>query len=366
MKTVGIVTFFKANNYGVCLQAIATQRFIQKCGYEAEIIRYSNPYEHASQKLCYKENDSFLGYFTSLAKNILLGKQHYYNMGFGRITDQMVLSNESYSAKEQMEKLEYDILVAGSDQIWNPQITNGLDEVFLLQFGRAKGRISIASSIGSKPPRDEETKLFQKAFAGYSAISVREQFARDNLKGLTTHQIKVLLDPTFLFSRSEWISMLGSSSNYIDTKEKYILCYFIARDKNEYQQRVREFSEKTGLPVWTIQFSNYRWKVSSRRILGATPSDFIALFANAELVLTDSFHGTAFSINLQRNFVSFRHKSNPLRIIDLLNKLDIDERLDMSAGEYKPVNYTEVNSRLEALRQDSKQWVIDALRGSCE
>lgn len=114
MKTVGIVTFFKANNYGVCLQAIATQRFIQKCGYEAEIIRYSNPYEHASQKLCYKENDSFLGYFTSLAKNILLGKQHYYNMGFGRITDQMVLSDESYSAKEQMEKLEYDILVAGS------------------------------------------------------------------------------------------------------------------------------------------------------------------------------------------------------------------------------------------------------------
>lgn len=366
MKTVGIVTFFKANNYGVCLQAIATQRFIQKCGYKAEIIRYCNPYEHASQKLSYKENNRFIGYFTSLAKNLLLGKQRYYKMGFGNITDQMELSNKAYSAKDQMEQLEYDILVAGSDQIWNPLITNGLDEVFLLQFGHAKRRISIASSIGSKQPREDEKITFQKAFSNFSAISVREQFAQKSLKGLTSHQIKVLLDPTFLFSRSEWINMLGQYSSYNNINEKYILCYFIAREKNKYQQRVREFAEKTGLPVWTIQFSNYRWKISSKRILGATPNDFIALFANAELVLTDSFHGTAFSLNMQRNFVSFKYKSNPLRIIDLLNKLGIDERLDMPASEYKPVNYAEVNSRLEALRQDSKQWIIDALEGAGE
>ena len=183
-----------------------------------------------------------------------------------------------------------------------------------------------------------------------------------NLSKPTEKEIKVLMDPTFLFCRNEWLNMLGKASKYYNSNEKYILTYFIASNKADYQQRVKAYADKLGLPVWSIQFSNYHWKVSSKRILGASIEDFIALVSNAALILTDSFHGTAFSLNLQKDFVPFRHSANPLRIIDLLQKLGIGERLDMAASEYQNVNYSLVNPKLEGLREDSKNWVLHALK----
>lgn len=101
--------------------------------------------------------------------------------------------------------------------------------------------------------------------------------------------------------------------------------------------------------------------MTKKKILGASIEDFIALFMNAQLILTDSFHGTAFSINLNRNFVPFKHSENPLRIINLLQNLGISERLDMLAEKYKEVNYDEVNEKLEVLREDSKKWLLSAV-----
>ena len=361
MKKIGIVTFFKANNFGVCLQAFATYEFIRRNGYDVEIINYINPYEHRIFKWAYKEGGRAIGYISSLAKNILLGKKHYYKRGFSHVTDHYDLSCGEHKAKDTMNALEYDVLVAGSDQIWNPQITGGLDEVFLLQFGQAQKRISLASSLGSQELKDTDKENFTRALKNFSAISVREEFAKQCLQPLTEKEIKVLMDPTFLFCRNEWLNMLGKASKYYNSNEKYILTYFIASNKADYQQRVKAYADKLGLPVWSIQFSNYHWKVSSKRILGASIEDFIALVSNAALILTDSFHGTAFSLNLQKDFVPFRHSANPLRIIDLLQKLGIGERLDMAASEYQNVNYSLVNPKLEGLREDSKNWVLHAL-----
>ena len=114
--------------------------------------------------------------------------------------------------------------------------------------------------------------------------------------------------------------------------------------------------------MWSIQFTNYTWKVTNKKIMGASIEDFIALFMNAQLILTDSFHGTAFSINLNRNFVPFKHSENPLRIINLLQNLGIAERLDMSAEEYKEINYDEVNEKLKTLCEDSKEWLLNAVK----
>ena len=257
--------------------------------------------------------------------------------------------------------MKYDILIAGSDQIWNPLITGGIDPVFLLQFGKAERRISVASSLGSKEPTEAEKSIFKDAFKKFSWISVREQYAKKCLQDLTDKNIKVLMDPTFLFNKSEWIDLLGRKSKMFDVKEKYILTYFISSKKSSYQDRVLEYSKKINCPVWSIQFTNYTWKVTNKKIMGASIEDFIALFMNAQLILTDSFHGTAFSINLNRNFVPFKHSENPLRIINLLQNLGIAERLDMPAKEYKEINYDEVNKKLEILREDSKEWLLNAV-----
>lgn len=360
-KKVGIVTFFEANNFGVCLQALATEKYLCSIGYDAEIINYINPYEHRQFKVMYKENNRFVGYFISLAKNILLGKYYYYRKGFGNVKESFNLSAGSYNMIEGMKDLDYYALVAGSDQIWNGEITGKLDPVFLLQFGKANKRISIASSLGSKKPSLDEQGIFKDAFANFTAISVREKFAKVCLESCTNKDIKVLMDPTFLFCREEWMEMLAKKSKYYNLKERYILTYFIAKNKSSYKKRVKEYSEKLGLPVWSIQFSNYYWEETSRRIMGITIEDFIAIMGNASLVLTDSFHGTAFSVNLQRNFVPFRHSGNPVRVIDLLQKIGIEQRLDMEAKDYCEVDYSSVNPELERLRMDSKRWIENAL-----
>lgn len=360
-KKVGIVTLFEANNFGVCLQAYATEKFISEIGYDAEIINYINTYEHRIFKMVYKENDKNIGYIISLAKNILLKKYFFYRKGFGKVRNHFNLSKEFRSISE-MENLQYYALVAGSDQIWNPEITNGLDEVFLLQFGDAVKRISIASSLGSKSPDEYNREIFKNAFKKFTAISVREMFAKKCLEVLTKREIKVLMDPTFLFCREEWIDMLGKKSKYYNIKERYILTYFIATNKSDYKGRVHEYAQKLNLPVWSIQFSNYRWRETTKRITGITIEDFIALMANASLVLTDSFHGTAFSINLHRNFVPFRHSGNPVRVIDLLQKLGIEHRLDMSATDYNELDYSDISPKLEELREESKAWIENALK----
>lgn len=363
MKSVGIVTFHRANNYGVLLQAYATALFIGSKGYNAQIVDYTNAYEQRIQKLVYKEGGRTIGYVTSFLKNVLLRKRYYFKKAFGNIDILYPLSARKYTKKEELDNLEYDILVAGSDQIWNPTITDGIDDVFFLNFGKAGRRVSVASSMGSTPLSESDQEIVRSALQRFTAISVREDFAREQLMALTDLDIKVLLDPTFLLSREDWWERLGSKSKYAHTTEKYILTYFVAPNKEDYHKRVVEYAEQLHLPVWTIQYSNYNWAESSKKIVGATLEDFIALISNAELVLTDSFHGNAFSINLHRDFVAFRHKTNPVRVVSLLKKLGISERLDMKPEEYKVVDYTEVTPRLEALREDSRTWVLNALGG---
>ena len=217
--------------------------------------------------------------------------------------------------------------------------------------------------MGSSPLSENDKEIVRRALRRFSAISVREEFAKQQLEMLTGQNIKVLLDPTFLLTKKEWWERLGSKSRYAHVTEKYILTYFVAPNKEEYHARVAEYAKQLQLPVWTIQYSNYTWKESSKKIIGATLEDFIALISNAELVLTDSFHGNAFSVNLNRNFVAFKHKTNPVRVVSLLEKLGIPERLDMKPEEYCEINYSTVSPRLEALRDDSRTWVLNALEG---
>ena len=90
--------------------------------------------------------------------------------------------------------------------------------------------------------------------------------------------------------------------------------------------------------------------------------DFVALIANADLVITDSFHGVAFSVNLEKNFVALTNKANPVRVKALLDKLGISERIDMSVADYHNVNYKEVTPKLEKLRDASVEWVLNAVK----
>lgn len=363
MKKIGLVTYFKSYNYGVWLQAYATEKFLENNMFDVEIINYANKYEEEKLKYSYKEGDKLYGYITSFIKSLLFGKVKYYRKGFKNNLDKYYhLSSVKYNDLNDLKEVTYDILAVGSDQVWNPKITSGLDPVFLLNFGKAKKKISIASSLGSKVLTSDECAVLTKSLSEFNSISVREKFAKEYLQKFVEKEIKVLADPTFLLNKEEWKNF-GKQSSYFDNEEKYILTYFVSKDKyNEKNvELVKAYSKKMNLPVWAIQFSSFFSKGVDKKILGASVADFIALVNNAALVITDSFHGTALSINLQRNFVSCINTENPIRTQNLLKKMGLIERINMSIDNYTEIDYSRKYEVVEEYRNDSQNWLLREL-----
>lgn len=364
MKKIGLVTYYKSYNYGVWLQAYATLKFLLLNGFDAEIIAYSNPYEESKLKYSYKEGGRNIGYISSFLKSLLYGKVRYYNKGFqNHLCDYYKLTDKRYSSIEQMKDLEYDVLIVGSDQVWNPVITNGLDKVFLLDFGKADKRISVASSLGSKALSEGDRHELVEALKKFDAISVRENFTKDYLQDSVNKDIQVISDPTFLLTKEDWEKEIASKSAYFRTKEKYILTYFVSKDKKSKKciDMVKSYSKKLNLPVWAVQFSSYYSSAVDKKILGGSISDFIALMVNAELIITDSFHGTALSLNLGKNFVSCQNTENPLRTYNLLEKVNLVSRINMRCEDYDAVNYEKVDLRIEEMRRMSQNWILRKL-----
>ena len=360
MKTIGVMTIHTTYNYGAVLQAYATQEFFSSHGYNAELINYTNPHIQEMLKLSYKQDGKWSGYLKTFIRNTVFGRLRYYKKGFSNI-DEICKFSRKYTTVEDLEGAQYDVMVAGSDQLWNPLISGKLDPLFFLQFGKAGKRISVASSLGSYVLTDTEKDEIKSYLKDFDSISVRESFAKDQLQPLTTKEIKVLMDPTLLLTREYWLKKIVSRSQYGKKKDKYIVTYFAGGNKGSHRQIISEYASKMKLPVWTIQYSNYTWKESSKKILGATMEDFVALIANADLVITDSFHGVAFSLNMGSNFVALTNTANPVRVKALLDKLGIAERIDMPTDSYHPVNYEVITPKLNELQRDSIEWVINAV-----
>lgn len=363
MKKIGVLTFHRADSYGAHLQAYATVVFLNQSGYDAELVDYMNQYEQRFQKLFYSENGKMSGFLTSFIKDFVFRKRYYKSKAFGSIEQYCSVSKRRFKNKDELDSACYDVLAVGSDQVWNREITNGLDDAFLLMHGQASKRISISSSMGSVTLTDKEKVLFQRAFERFDAISVREEFTKKQLQDTTNSSIKILMDPTFLIDKDKWVqSLVCKSTKYGNIKEKYILTFFLAPDET-YKSRMKKLSNKLKLPVWSIQSIAVKRIESDRIILGATVADFLALIANAEVVVTDSFHGTALSINMERNFIAFKNKGNPVRVMTLLDTLHLSDRLDMEEEKYCSVDYRSINEILVTLRNDSRRWIVQAIEG---
>ena len=360
MKTIGIMTIHTTYNYGAVLQAYATQAFFNSHGFDAELINYTNPYIQEMLKLTYKQDGKWTGYIKTFIRNTIFGRLHYYKKGFSHV-DEICKFSKRFVTGEDLKNANYDVMVAGSDQLWNPLISGKLDPLFFLQFGKAKKRISVASSLGSYILKDSEKEEIRSYLKDFDSISVRELFAKDQLQPLTDKSIKVLMDPTLLLTKEFWVKNVINRSQYRKKKEKYIVTYFAGGNKGTHRKIIGEYAKMLNLPVWTIQYSNYTWKESSKKILGATMEDFVALIANADLVITDSFHGVAFSLNMGTDFVALTNTANPVRVKALLEKLELVDRIDMPSELYRPIDYTVVTSKLQMLQKDSIDWVINAV-----
>lgn len=373
MKTVGIITYHYLNNYGTMLQALALQHKIKLLGYDSQLIDYR------FQELQKRRRDilkirlkrffiytkEFHKYYTKY-KNISNEKlkkdkfDHFYKK-------YIVTSPNSYNSLEDLmnELPKYDVYLVGSDQTWNPNVGNSPKAFFLPFAPKDKVRASYAPSVGVNFFNNIQKKEMKERLENVDFLSCRENIGSKLIHEITGRSVKTVLDPTLLLSREEWASF--ESLTY--PQEPYILQYFLG-DVKESRDFTTTLSKKTGYPIVCLPHSYIDMASDCNKKFDVDPADFLSLIKNAAFICTDSFHGTAFSINYQKNFFSFtKRRENELtsdnsRLHDILNRLDLSDRL---INDYKlpdkrlEIDYTKVNEELEALRKESMNYLQTVL-----
>lgn len=345
---VGILTFHRANNYGAVLQAYALQETVQQLGYEVEIVDYKQEYIESKYRKVRLNTKSIVSLVRSFASTVI----HYYEFSQRERTfnsfriDNLTLSTNSYDKVSEVQG--FDALISGSDQVWNPKAT-GYDRAFFLDTPEsAVKKISYAASLGRDKITEEEKNFIQNHIANFDSISVREKSAKDILSNFTDKEIVRVLDPTLLADRKIWDKFI-SKNEYGD----YLLVYSVG-PLNNLLEIVTEISLKLGIKVLFI--TEKKIKISSNQVhlKGVSPEKFLTLIYNAKFIVTNSFHGTAFSLIFNKNFFAIPHKDSGARMIELLNLFNLSKLLITNKNEINEllsysINNVEIN---EILRQE--------------
>ena len=274
-----------------------------------------------------------------------------------------MVTSQKYKTTEDFFNFseDFDILCTGSDQVWNPQCggLNKLNPVYFLNIKQNKyKKISYAASLGAYKFNIEEKGVVSKWINDYSHISVREEYSRDEILRVSgfKEEIPVVIDPTFLLNKDEWNSVCHN----IKIEEPYILLYHLNNIALIIECAL-QLKKKTGWKIVMMSNNISKLKGVDKNIHFCGPREFIGLIKNAQYILTDSFHGTAFSINFRKNFSSILKADNPYRCQSLLEKAQLSNRLINSIHEFNqlPINvdYSNINE-LEKYINHSKEVLI--------
>lgn len=354
---IAIITFHRALNYGAVLQAFALQKKLEDMGHEAVILDHNNK-KIASINAVLRIGDN---------KNIIHMVKELVNVPFRLIRkrkfeDFISAKLKIYPIEDEKKLAEindtFDMFITGSDQVWNPYLTDYDDAYFLDFVSSSEKKVSYAASIGIKCFSDDDQLRVSEMLQSFVKISVREQSAKDLLQNIVDIPIRVVVDPTLLVERTVYKDWIKS-----DSKSKYIFVYSLNSEVN-LMKSVFELAEKENLKIFYICNELYDMKKHINRrihhVLNPSPERFISLLANAEYIATNSFHGTVFSILFHKQFLCETDygKGKNGRITDLLSACGLSERI---IGDYdlwnKNIDWCEVDRKLKCLQSSSVAYI---------
>lgn len=337
---VGIITMHRVINYGSVLQAYATQFIIEKLGYNCKIIDYEYPniFQYKRGTIPYE-----ITWRGRIAKYLWLKPRWRRMNRFSKFIRKRLKTTQFFPNREKLNRynFDFDVYVTGSDQVWNTIHTKG-DTTFLLDFVKNKKKVSYASSFASNSIEKKYFEVFKKYLSKYDYISVREEKGRSLVKELINKDVPIVLDPTLLLDEKDWHKLISYSNLNLD-KRKYILVYELHYAFNPYPlitEIVDVIRKETGYDVFTIgEFSDYKYEHLEFNELG--PEDFVKLFAYASVVVTSSFHGTAFAVNFSKRLYSITDSRNDNRQKSLLNTLGLSNCIIDISECHENIDYTQ-------------------------
>lgn len=378
-KKIGIITIHKVNNYGAELQAFALQEKLTHLGFTAEVIDYlyykhqdfqyskqARPFVALDYRIKFKE---WLNPIISHIKSIpYKGTQNIRNSKFDEFRNKHTkYSAETLNSIEALyhEKLPYDVYMTGSDQVWNPY-TNVSLKPYFLDFAQADRRkISYASSFGVSTIPDDAKPIYRDLLNRFDRIAVREEQGVKLVKELTGRDACHVLDPTLLMDEQDWRKVAITS----DRTKPYILLYVLT-----HSPYITNLAKKMAADLgWDLVRICKNSAVEDKdgtitNIIDAGPAEYLGLFLNASFVLTNSFHGTAFSVNFRKPFYTIlpQHKPNNSRQEGLLSSMGLKKRIIHEGARFpRSIDYfpdfTEAISQLKIQREHSIHYLKDAI-----
>lgn len=355
---IDVITRHAITNYGSLLQAFATQTVIEELGHECEIIDYirqdESYREHEKTLLRTKPkwNNNPIIRLAYLAlrqpESIIAGRK------FEAQRKEYLKLSKKYDTRESLkaECPEADIYMTGSDQVWGPTEDGSYDENYCLSFAVGKKKIAYAASFGRTDMTTELKEYFVKYLSDYSHVAVREDSAVEMLDNFGIHANQVL-DPTLLFGRDFWISYTTNMP-----RKNYILVYQLHNDVllGEYAERV---AKEKGLELIRLSSSFHQINRPGKFVWCPSVTEFLGYIKNAELMITDSFHGTAFAINFNTPFVEVLPNNKTgtrnmsiLALTGLSDRILSEENKDVAN---KPVDFKYANKVLAEKRVESRE-----------
>jgi len=368
---IGIMTIFKASNYGAELQAFALQKKLSLMGHDSELIDYPF-YKHPSHVASRQSKPIFdIGFENKVKERIypylaalqsisirkdIKRKQERMD-AFHRTHSR--LSEICYNSMEALYAADwsYDLFITGSDQVWNPRMNSSLDPYFLTFAPSGKPRVSYASSFGVSVLPGHTKGIYKERLAAYERLSVREEQGVKIIQDLLGCSPEHVLDPTLLLTDVDWADVAVP----VDLPMPYVLIYELMPCDELAAVAQRVASQIKGAHVVRIRGgAGIRSRPDIADVDDAGPSEFLGLFQGSSAAVTNSFHGTAFAINFKKPVypVIPCRMRNAGRIESLLKMVELSDRMiyeksDKDLTRLAEIDYDAVMGRLEQERSKS-------------
>ncbi len=351
MKTYTI-TLHDTDNCGSSLQAYALQHFLLSNNIENEIIDYVPSYV--------KNNGTKL---KTLIRKIVFFKDSYVReKKFKAFKKEFLrISNSHYKSYDELlnDYPKGDLYITGSDQLWNSMYGCGNDPAYYLNFAEGKNKIAYAVSFGRERIPQENLDIAKKYIKDFNWISVREKSSKGQVKKVYNGEIDYVCDPVLLNDKAEYDSIITKKMFSF----KYILVYMAQIPNQEYMNKIIEKVKKR-VNAKIVLIGSYRNRCNCDiQMRDVAPGDFLSLIANAEYIISNSFHATMFSLIYNKQFVSILPNKNGARIKEILDLAELNNNYIELNEEFDEApminNYNHVNMLLDNFKSFSQKALLE-------
>lgn len=346
---IKIITFHFAYNYGAALQAYALKTYINDIIGDCSIIDYRPK----------KIADNYHIKWYRMLKNPKLLFVKIRRMTQDALFEDFIntkLCNDSKGESIENIKNSNCILVTGSDQVWNTDLTHDDLNYFLRFAGTGCKRISYGASVGNSTVVENYSETIIGELKKFDYISCRESSAVSALKkkidGINIYSV---VDPTFLLSKEDWGKLCRRPKSSIP--KKYILFYALT-ESIELMSKAEQVARESGLPIISIHPMSKRWKINGKNLNDIGPLEFLWLVNNADYVCTNSFHGSVFSVIFKKKCILAAHERLGERNKQLLEWMKLDQEDFGKEINFNSCDYKNLEHQIE----NSKKYLVEALR----